>query len=86
MGPLASSWSNSRRAVTAIDPHAIHTVDEVIIRVMLRTSYRSAASEHETLGVALGDNAGAPTSRDPMSMAHQNSSIRPHTRCSLIVE
>ncbi len=29
MGPLAPSWSNPRHAVTAIDPHAIHTVDEV---------------------------------------------------------
>jgi hypothetical protein len=86
MGPLASSWSNSRHAVTAIDPHAIHTVDEVIIWVMLGTAYRSAASEHETLGVALGDNTRVPISRGPMSTAHQNSSIRRHTRCSLIVE
>ena len=86
MGPLASSWSNSRHAVTAIDPHTIHTVDEVIIQVMLRASYRSAASEHESRGVALGDNARVTISRGPMSMAHQICSIRPHTRCSLIVE
>ena len=86
MGPLASSWSNSRHAVTAIDPHAIHTFDEVITVGVVLGTYRSAASEHETLGVALGDNARVPIFRGPMSMAHQNSSIRPHTRCSLIVE
>jgi hypothetical protein len=60
MEPWASSWSNSRHAVTAIDSHVIHTVDEVIIQVMLRTSYRSAASAHEILGIALDDNARVP--------------------------